>query len=276
MYQFTPRVLRRRTVVSRSVCKIPWAGIHSVNQSIWSDGSYDRFNIIRVFGRPFTRLDADRSADCEYGDLHTRCAAQSGADRRGEEIYIGGVGLARGYLNQPELTAEKFIHHSFEGKPVRRLYRTGDLARYLADGNIGFLGRIDNQVKIRGYRIELGEVECVLGQHVAVREAVVLVREDNPGDKRLVAYVVPTREPVPTIRELRSFLKEKLPDYMVPAAFVFLDALPLTPNGKLDRKELPEPVEPQSAEAFAAPRTQAEEQLARSGRTCSKSRARRQ
>ena len=178
------------------------------------------------------------------------------------EIYIGGVGLARGYLNQPELTAEKFIHHSFEGKPVRRLYRTGDLARYLADGNIGFLGRIDNQVKIRGYRIELGEVECVLGQHVAVREAVVLVREDNPGDKRLVAYVVPTREPVPTIRELRSFLKEKLPDYMVPAAFVFLDALPLTPNGKLDRKGLPEPVEPQSAEAFAAPRTQAEELLA--------------
>ena len=112
------------------------------------------------------------------------------------ELHIGGDGLARGYLNQPELTAEKFIHHSFEGEPARRLYRTGDLARYLSDGNIEFLGRIDNQVKLRGYRIELGEVETVLGQHPMVQSSVVVVREDTPGDKRLVAYVVARPEEV--------------------------------------------------------------------------------
>ena len=106
------------------------------------------------------------------------------------EIYIGGDGVARGYLNRPELTAEKFIYHSFNGEPARRLYKTGDLARYLPDGNIEFLGRIDNQVKLRGYRIELGEVETVLGQHPMVQSSVVVVREDEPGDKRLVAYVV--------------------------------------------------------------------------------------
>jgi acyl carrier protein len=157
------------------------------------------------------------------------------------ELHIGGAGLARGYLNRPEHTAEKFIPNPFSDEPGARLYKTGDLVRYLPEGNIEFLRRIDQQVKIRGFRIELGEIKTVLSKHPAVREAVVVARDDNPGDKRLVAYVVPRREPVPTISELRSFLKEKLPEHMVPSAFVFLDTLPLTPNGKVDRKVLPAP-----------------------------------
>ncbi|MEX0805585.1 MAG: amino acid adenylation domain-containing protein [Candidatus Binatia bacterium] len=180
------------------------------------------------------------------------------------EIYIGGDGLARGYLNRPELTAEKFIANPFSNEPGGRLYRTGDLARYLPDGNIEFLGRVDHQVKIRGFRIELGEIESVLGQQAAVREAAVLAREDNPGDKRLVAYVVPRQEAAPTISELRSFLKQKLPEYMIPSLFVFLDSLPLSPNGKVDRKALPAPDQnrPESDESYVAPRTPAEQILA--------------
>jgi amino acid adenylation domain-containing protein len=154
------------------------------------------------------------------------------------ELYIGGDGLARGYRNRPELTAERFIYHSFDGEPGQRLYRTGDLARYLSDGNIEFLGRVDNQVKIRGYRIELGEIEIALSEHNGVREAVLFSSEDHPGDKQLVAYVVP-KESAPAVSDLREFLKAKLPDYMVPTAFIFLDTLPLTPNGKLDRNALP-------------------------------------
>jgi acyl carrier protein len=156
------------------------------------------------------------------------------------EIHIGGDGVARGYLNRPELTAERFIYHSFDGEPVQRLYRTGDLARYLPDGNIEFLGRTDNQVKIRGYRIELGEIEAVLAQDRRVRESIVIAGEDSGGDKRLVAYIVP-RESAPTTNELRAHLKAKLPDYMVPSALVFLEALPLTPNGKVDHSALPSP-----------------------------------
>jgi amino acid adenylation domain-containing protein len=179
------------------------------------------------------------------------------------ELYIGGAGLARGYLNQPELTAEKFIPHPFSDQPGTRLYKTGDLARYLPDGNIEFLGRIDNQVKIRGFRIELGEVETVLSQHPVVRQSVVIVREDSPGDRRLVAYVVSSPDQVCTASELRNFLKEKLPEYMVPSAFVVLDAFPLTPNGKLDRKALPAPDQNRPAldETFTAPRTPVEELL---------------
>src|SRR5205807_1891235 len=144
-----------------------------------------------------------------------------------------------------------------------RLYKTGDLARYLPDGNIEFLGRMDHQVKIRGFRIELGEIEAVLGQHPAVREAVVLAREDAAGDKRLVAYIVSDQQPAPMSTELRSFLREKLPDYMVPPAFVLLDALPRTPNGKVDRQALPAPewASLESAKAFVAPRTPGEELL---------------
>ena len=204
------------------------------------------------------------------------------------ELYIGGTGVARGYLHRPDLTAERFIPDPFqyEGKqsgsfptrsgrttvrpvkPGARLYKTGDLARYLPDGNIEFLGRTDHQCKIRGFRIELGEIEAVLSQHPAVRETVALAREDEPGHKKLVAYVVPdpTLAPAPgdlRPQELRRFLEKKLPDYMVPSAFVFLDALPLTPNGKVDRRALPapEPVRPDLEAAYVPPRTPEEEIL---------------
>jgi amino acid adenylation domain-containing protein len=180
-------------------------------------------------------------------------------------LYTGGDGLARGYLNRQELTAEKFIPDPFREEPAARLYKTGDLARYLPDGNIEYLGRIDHQVKIRGFRIELSEVESVFDRHPAVEDAVVIAREDVPGDKRLVAYVVASHEPTPTISELRSFLKEKLPDYMIPSAFVFLDFLPLAPSGKIDRRVLPEPdLERFRQETkFVAPRTPVEKILAK-------------
>ena len=179
-------------------------------------------------------------------------------------LYIGGVGLARGYVRRPDLTAEKFIPDPFSGEPGARLYKTGDLARYLPDGNIEFLGRIDYQVKIRGFRIELGEIEGTLGQHPAVREAIVLVQEDGPGEKRLVAYVAAEGEARPTANELRGFLKDKLPEHMVPAVFVLLDAFPLTANGKVDRRALPTPDgrRPELDEAFVACRTPTEELLA--------------
>ena len=154
------------------------------------------------------------------------------------ELYIGGAGLSRGYLSRPEFTGQKFVANPFGITAGARLYKSGDLARYLPDGNIEFLGRIDNQVKIRGYRIELGEIEAVLGQHPALNECVVLAREDSPGDRRLVGYVVFAPGSNPTASELRSFLQQKLPEYMVPSAFVFLDTIPLTPNGKIDYKRL--------------------------------------
>ncbi len=159
------------------------------------------------------------------------------------ELCIAGDGLARGYLNRPQLTAEKFIPNPFG---AGRLYKTGDLARYRPDGNIEFLGRIDYQVKIRGFRVEPGEIEAVLLQHPNVTECVVLGREDSPGDKRLVAYIVPTQEQVLTLEELHQFLKQKLPDYMIPAIFVPLEAMPLTPNSKVDRRGLPVPNSVQS------------------------------
>jgi amino acid adenylation domain-containing protein len=157
------------------------------------------------------------------------------------ELYIGGAGLARGYLNRPELTAERFVSHPFSTEPGARLYRTGDLARYLPTGEIDFLGRLDHQVKVRGFRIELGEIETVLCQHPAVRAAVVIAREDTAGDKRLVAYLVAGAGGPPAHNALRSFLKEYLPEYMVPSTFVMLEQLPLTPNGKVNRQALPAP-----------------------------------
>ena len=193
-------------------------------------------------------------------------------DRHGEpvpigvagEIYIGGAGVGRGYLNRTELTAERFIASPFvEGD---RLYRTGDLGRYLADGNIEFLGRNDFQVKIRGFRIEMGEIEARLAQHPAVREAVVLAREDMPGDKRLAAYYTAVSEAeAPSAAALRSHLATSLPDYMVPAAYVRLEALPLTANGKLDRKALPTPegAAVYAARAYASPQGETEQTLAR-------------
>ncbi|MEC5396386.1 non-ribosomal peptide synthetase [Uliginosibacterium sp. H1] len=156
------------------------------------------------------------------------------------ELYIGGIGLARAYLNRPELTAERFVPHPFSGKQGDRLYRSGDKARYLPDGNIEFLGRIDNQVKLRGYRIELGEIEAALTTHPMVKDAVVIVREDHPGERRLVAYVI-SEQPVEG-KQLRSHLRQSLPDYMVPQHYVQLATLPLSPNGKVDRRNLPPPV----------------------------------
>ncbi|MEP0858568.1 amino acid adenylation domain-containing protein [Trichocoleus sp. DQ-U1] len=183
------------------------------------------------------------------------------------ELYIGGKGLSRGYLNRPELTAEKFIPNPFldQSEKSEFLYKTGDLARYLPNGELEYLGRIDHQVKVRGFRIELGEIEAVLGQHPGVQQAVVIAREDNSIDKNLLAYVVPKpAETATTPAQLRSFLKEKLPNYMVPSGFVLLEAIPLTPNGKIDRRALPEPdtARPELESAYIAPRTAIEEVVA--------------
>ena len=179
------------------------------------------------------------------------------------ELYIGGIGLARGYLHHPDLTAEKFLPHPFSNEPGARLYKSGDLARYLPDGSIEFLGRLDHQVKIRGFRIELGEIETVLGQHPAVREAVVMARQVCSADTRLVAYVVPNQQPPPSTSELRRFLAANVPDYMLPSAFVFLDTLPRTPAGKMDRGALPapEPLRPELAAAYVPPKTGLERQV---------------
>ncbi|HSE16099.1 MAG TPA: phosphopantetheine-binding protein, partial [Pyrinomonadaceae bacterium] len=169
-----------------------------------------------------------------------------------------------GYLGRPELTAERFVPAPFGTMPGARLYRTGDLTRYLPDGNIEYLGRKDYQVKIRGFRIELGEIEAALVEHPIVRDVVVLVREDIPNDKRIVAYIVLNHECAKPADELRRVLKEKLPSFMIPAVFVVLEALPLTPNGKIDRKALPAPdhARPDIEAAFAAPRTPIEEMIA--------------
>ncbi|MEG4342269.1 amino acid adenylation domain-containing protein [Microcoleus sp. A003_D6] len=198
------------------------------------------------------------------------------------EIYIGGVSLANGYINRPDLTAQRFIANPLlnsnellvlnseleENSKFKiqnsKLYKTGDLARYLPDGNIEYMGRIDDQVKIRGFRIELGEIETALGQHPNVLGAVVVVREDIPGDKRLVAYVVVSKDLESSTKELRQFLQEKLPEYMIPSAFVFLEALPLTPSGKVNRRLLPAPegTRQELETTFVAPRNPVEEKLA--------------
>jgi amino acid adenylation domain-containing protein len=179
------------------------------------------------------------------------------------ELYLGGDGLAKGYLNQAELTAERFIKNPFNSQPKARLYKTGDLAKFQPDGKIEFVGRIDNQVKIRGFRIELGEIEVTLSQHDQVTEVVVIVNEDIPGDKHLIAYIVPEQNQTPNSRNLREFLKAKLPEYMVPSAFVFLETLPLTANGKVDRKALPlvDTLSLDITENYVAPRTEIEQVL---------------
>jgi amino acid adenylation domain-containing protein len=180
------------------------------------------------------------------------------------ELYIGGRGVARGYLNRPDLTAERFIADPFSQIPGARMYRTGDLVRLRADGNLEFIGRSDQQVKIRGFRIELGEVETVLSEHPAVRQAAVIAREDPQGEKTLVAYVVAAPGCVPAAQDLRHWLKMRLPDYMIPASMVQMNALPLTINGKVDREALPRPDQPSAAaEAAEVPRTLIEEKLAR-------------
>lgn len=174
------------------------------------------------------------------------------------ELYIGGAGLARGYLNRPELTAERFIPHPFSNEPKARLYRTGDLARHLPDGSLDYRGRIDHQVKIRGFRIEIGEIESTLNAHASIKEAVVIVREDQPGDKRLVAYVVGDSN----AGAWREYLKAKLPSYMVPSGFVMMEAIPLTANGKVDHDALPLPEEEKINSECVAPRSSNEKKLA--------------
>ncbi|MGZ3458788.1 MAG: amino acid adenylation domain-containing protein, partial [Archangium sp.] len=179
------------------------------------------------------------------------------------ELYIGGDGLAVGYLRRPELTSERFLPDPFSQEPGARLYRTGDRARYLPDGRLEYLERVDFQVKVRGFRIELGEIEEALVRQPTVKQAVVVMREDVPGDKRLVAYAVPQPGLKLDVLELRQYLQGKLPEYMVPSAFVSLESLPLTPNGKVDRKALPAP-DGQLAvreHSFVAPRTPTEETL---------------
>ena len=177
------------------------------------------------------------------------------------ELHVGGVGLARGYWNRPELTATKFVPCPFDPQASARLYKTGDVVRYLPNGNIEFLGRIDNQVKIRGFRIELEEIETVLKLNASIRDAIVLARDEN-GGKRLAAYVIPKSQPAPSSDELRNYMKGKLPDFMVPSAFVFLENFPLTPNGKIDRRALPAPqVQLSTDKSYLLPRNNLENQL---------------
>lgn len=175
------------------------------------------------------------------------------------ELYTGGAGLARGYLNRPQLTAECFVPNPFTPHSGSHLYKTGDLVRYRSDGNLEFLGRLDNQVKLRGFRIELGEIETTLTQHPKVQEAVVIAREDHPGDKRLAAYLVAKSKEKE--HDLRPFLKEKLPDYMIPATLTWLDTLPLNPNGKIDRQALPQPEESPLSFSQSVPQTPIEQSI---------------
>jgi amino acid adenylation domain-containing protein len=180
------------------------------------------------------------------------------------ELYIGGAGLARGYLHRPDLTTQRFVSHPFSQEPDTRLYKTGDIVAYAPDGQLRYLGRADHQVKIRGYRIELSEVEAVISRHPAVREVVVTARDVAPGDKQLVAYLVADQKPSLSTQALRNFLKEELPDYMVPSIFVVLDSLPLNPSGKIDRNALPMPAQsrPDVDVGYFPPQTQTETQLA--------------
>ncbi|MDF5714579.1 MAG: non-ribosomal peptide synthetase [Rhizonema sp. NSF051] len=241
---------------------------------------FERLNLENVlfncYGPTEASIDATFSA-CEHGsdstvvpigrpiantqiyildeDLQPLPVGESG------ELHIGGAGLARGYLHRPELTREKFIPNPMSRDSSARLYKTGDLGRYTSDGNIEFLGRVDHQVKIRGFRIELGEIEARLAQHPALQQNLVMAREDVPGDKRLVAYVVALEQVSPMA--LRSFLCNKLPEYMVPATFVFLDAMPLSPNGKINRFALPVPnsVRQEAENTFVAPRYELERRM---------------
>ena len=180
------------------------------------------------------------------------------------ELYIGGDGLARGYLRRPELTAEKFVPHPYSAEPGARLYRTGDLVRYQKDGNIEFLKRMDQQVKVRGFRVELGEIEILLNQYWAIVESVVVAGKDPSGETRLIAYIVPEEGVEPTSSEMWTFLQEKLPSYMLPSVFVTIKELPLTPNGKVDRRALPLPeqIGDEVSANFIAPRTAMEETVA--------------
>ena len=267
-----------------------WEGCRSLRQVICSGEALtlelarrfherSRAELHNLYGPTEAAIDVTHWR-CERGDsresvpigrpiANTRLYVLDGAGRpvpvgvRGE-LHIGGVNVARGYVGQGGQTAEKFIPEEFSGVPGARLYRTGDIARYRSDGSIEYVGRADGQVKIRGFRIEVGEIENALTEHEAVGEAVVVAREDTPGDKRLVAYIVYKSESPLTTEQLRGFLKRQLPDYMLPSAFVSLDAIPLTPSGKTDRRSLPAPQSsrPQLAKTFVAPSSPSEKLLA--------------
>jgi amino acid adenylation domain-containing protein len=206
-------------------------------------------------GRPIANMQAYVLDE----DLHPVPSGVAG------ELHLGGIGLGRGYLRRPEQTAAKFIPNPFSDQPGARLYKTGDLVRSLPDGALEYLGRLDHQVKIRGYRIELGEIEAVLTQYPGVRQALVVAREDAPGDKRLVAYLVADRASDLSASALRTHLRGQIPEYMVPSAFVPLDAFPLTPNGKVDRKALPPPQvsRPNLGKGLVSPRNDHEQALTR-------------
>ncbi len=242
-------------------------GTSEILDATWYDTRHDHEAMQRVpIGKPISNMHAYILNE----QMQPVAVGATG------DLYVGGVGLARGYLNRPDLTSERFLPDPFSQQPGARLYKTGDLARYLEDGTIEFLGRSDSQVKVRGFRVELGEIETVLRQHPSVREAAVVARDDMGEDTRLVAYLVPDqpvtfantcssdREGEQVINAVRYALRKKLPDYMVPSAFVLLERLPLTPNGKLDRRALPRPQtqRPTLESAYAAPRNRTEQQVA--------------
>jgi hypothetical protein len=183
------------------------------------------------------------------------------------ELYISGIGLARGYHNRPELSAERFLPNPFSIKKGARMYRSGDLVKYLSTGDIEFIGRVDNQVKIRGFRIELGEIESVISNYPGIKESIVIVREDSPGKKQIVSYTVSKNETI-DIGELKSFIRTKLPEYMVPVAYVLIDKLPLTPSKKIDYKSLPIPgiADTTIRSEFVEPRTETERIMAEIGK----------
>jgi len=288
--EFVPAVLRNLVQHLEETGKtLAFMKVLIAGSDIWYVGEYRKFlrfivpetRLINSFGLTEATIDTTyfEAADLDLPEERLvpigRPFANSQVyilDRHGRsapigvagEIYVGGKGLARGYHGRADLTAEKFVPNPFALQPGERLYQTGDLARYLPDGNIEFLGRADHQIKVRGFRVELGEIETAITLYPGVKEGVVLVREDSPGDKILVAYVVPVTRDGYSTGALRKFLLEKVPDYMVPSAFVVLDALPLTPNGKVDRKALPAPDggSRDTGEEYLAPRTAVEETMA--------------
>jgi acyl carrier protein len=226
---------------------------------------------VHVTYRPVRFADLENNSGSNIGipipDLQVYVIDQQGqrvATGETGEMLVGGLGVARGYLNRPDLTRERFIANPFDPEKSPRLYRSGDLARFRENGDLEYLGRIDHQVKIRGFRIELTEIESMLARHACVKESVVLARSDDGSEPRLVAYLVVDKKVSPTVEALRRHLAQKLPEYMVPSSFVFLDGFPLTVNGKLDRDALPAPgsERPNLASEYVAPQSDLEKTLA--------------